>query len=334
MIQQNAGILQNLLIALILSVMSTSFQQVRADCSFTNPDVNPTITFTMPAQIVVASDAPVGTIVYSGETVGASHGLTCNSEVQMREGYTALSDNDYSGVLAGVYRTTVPGIGFRAARSENQTAAFTDDNIITPWHYVGIAKNWVSYDSTYHVGVELVVIGAVSSGTLETNKFNADYQMGSLMAAKLRFAPTTVNVVANTCNLESKNINVLLDTVTVDSLSQGYSAVLTDNSFKIDVANCSAGTRIDYKLTSAGSTGVTNGNILNIAHSEEAASGVGLQILDKDNHVLSFDQEYTGIVSASGQETESIPLKARYAKTGTVKGGQVSAVATFEVYYR
>lgn len=334
MAKGNKNVVRDLFIALALSSISVFFQQARADCSFTNPNANPTITFTMPAQIVIDSDATVGSIVYFGETAGESHGLTCNTDVKVHEGYTILTDANYSGVLDGVYKTTVPGIGFRAARSENRTPTFTDENLITPWHYLGMTGSWASYDSTYHVGVELVVIGTVQSGTLDTSQFNADYQMGSLTVAKLRFAPTTVDVIANTCNLNNKNINVLLDTVTPSSVSQGYSPILTDDSFKIEVANCTAGTHIDYKFTSAGSTGVTDGNILNIAQGEGAASGVGIQILDKDNQVLNFDQEYTGIDSATGQGTETIPLKARYAKTGTVKGGQVAALATFEVYYR
>lgn len=332
--QRKKGIFRALFIALILSVANVVFQQARAGCSFANPDADPTILFTLPAQFVIESDTPVGTIVYSGETVGESHGLTCDSSVWLREGYTALTDADYSGVLAGVYKTTVPGIGFRAARSEDQTATFTEENMITPMHTIGMTGNWVSYDSTYHVGVELVVIGAVQPGTLDTSKFNADYYMGNLAAAKLRFAPTAINVISNTCNLLSKNVNVLLNSVESGSLSQGYSAVLTDDSFKIDVANCAAGTRIDYKFTRAGSTGVTDGNILRIAEGEGAASGVGIQILDKNNQVLSFDQEYTGIEGASGQGTEEIAFKARYVKIGTVRPGQVDAVATFEVYYR
>ncbi len=59
-----------LFITLMLAIISVCFQQARAECSFTNPDANPTIMFTMPAQIVIESDAAVGTVVYSGETVG------------------------------------------------------------------------------------------------------------------------------------------------------------------------------------------------------------------------------------------------------------------------
>lgn len=309
-------------------------QPAWADCHFTNPDANPTITFAMPTQIVIEPDTAVGSVVYSGETTGESHGLTRESNIQAYEGYTVFTASDSSGVLEGVYKTSVPGIGFRAARSDTTTATFTSGNIITLWHYLGIIRNWDSYDSTYHIAVQLVVIGAVQSGTLDTSQFNAEYQMGSLTAAKLRFTPTTVKVIANTCDLISKNINVLMDTVSASELSQGFSRVLTDDSFKIEIANCTAGTQIDYKFTSAGSTGVTGGNILNIAQGEGAASGVGIQLLDKNNNVLNFDQEYNGIASTAGEQTEVISLKARYAKTGNVKGGQVDAVATFEIYYR
>lgn len=306
----------------------------QADCTFKNPDADPRIMFTMPAQIIVEPDVAVGTILYSGDVVGTTPGLSCTGGVQVREGYTSLSDADYSGVLEGVYKTSVPGIGFRAARATNTTAAFTRSNIITPWHYVGTTGNWDSYDSDYRVAVELVVIGPVQSGTLETSQFNADYQMGSLTVSEIRFTPSRVNVVVNTCNLVSKNINVLLDTISTGGVSGGYSDVLTDSGFKIEVANCAIGSRIDYQFSSSGSTGVTDGNILNIAKGDNAASGVGIQVLDKDNNVLTFDRDYTGIESAAGQGEEAIPLKARYVKTGTVKGGVVNAVATFEVFYR
>lgn len=326
---------QRFLIALgVLTMLFSFVRPAEAECWFANPDANPEILFTMPAQLVVESDAGVGTILYSGDTTGASHGLSCNGTTQVREGYTAISDDDYSGILQGVYKTSVPGIGFRAARSENTTASFTDSNIITPMHYVGSIGNWVTYDSTYHVAVELVVIGQVQNGVLNTSQFNSDYLLGGLTAAKLRFSPSSVNVIVNTCNLLSKNINVPLDTISTGSFSGAYSDILSSSDFKIEVANCGAGTRVDYKFSSTGSTGVTDGNILNITQGDDAASGVGIQVLDKDNNVLNFDREYTGIESAGGQGTETIPLKARYVKTGTVKGGVVNAVATFEVYYR
>lgn len=325
-----------LTVVFVLSIIAMSVYVCPswADCAFSNPDADPTITFTMPAQIVVEPDTAIGTIIYSDETAGQAHGLTCNGTVQVHEGYTALTNADYSGVLPGVYKTSVPGIGFRAARAENQTAAFNAENIIAPFQYTGMIGNLATYDVAYHVGVELVVIGTVQPGTLDTSEFNADYQLGSLMAAKLRFAPTTVDVRSNTCNLVNKDIHVLMDTITTGSVSEGYTPVLTDDRFKIEVMNCAAGTHIDYKFTSAGSTGVTDGNILHIASGDGAASGVGIQILNGQNQALDFDQGYTVMDSAGGAGVETIPFKARYVKTGAVKGGKVEAVATFEVNYR
>lgn len=317
-----------------LTILCAWMQPAKAECRFEDPNADPVILFTLPAQLLVESDAEVGTILYSAETTGNSNALGCSGSVKANEGYTVLTDADNSGVFPGVYKTSVPGIGFRAARNENAAASFTGENIISPMHYLGMVTNWNYYASVYHIAVELVVIGPVQSGVLDTSRFNADYLMGSLAAVQLRFAPSNVNVIVNTCNLLSKNINVPLNTITTGSFSGAYSDILSGSDFKIEVANCGAGTRVDYKFSSTGSTGVTDGNILNITQGDDAASGVGIQVLDKENNVLNFDREYTGIESAGGQGTETIPLKARYVKTGTVKGGVVNAVATFEVYYR
>lgn len=62
-----------------------------------------------------------------------------------------------------------------------------------------------------------------------------------------------------------KNIYVPLETVNAHDFNGQYSDILTDSRFRIDIGDCAAGTKIDYQFTSAGSTGVTDGNILNIA---------------------------------------------------------------------
>ena len=73
---------------------------------------------------------------------------------------------------------------------------------------------------------------------------------------------------------------------------------------------------MDYQFTSAGSTGVTNGNILGIASGDSAAEGVGIQILDQNDTVLQFDRNYTAITGAQDNVPVEIPLKARYVRTG------------------
>jgi len=320
------------LLALALFSASVCFQYARADCQFTGPsDVD--ILFTLPSQIVISSDVGIGTQIYSGYQSGASGTISCDNgdAFKVSDGYlnTALvNTGDY------IYATTVPGVGMRVVRSENMNPPFGPGFAISTMHDDGATHNWVDHQYAYNVGVELVVTGPVQTGDLDTSQFTAEYIEGGLTVERLTFTPASIHIIVNTCDLVSKDIEVPLRTISTHGFDGNYSDILSDESFKIELSNCTERTKVDYKFTSAGSTGVTGGNILNIASGQGAASGVGIQILDKNNNVLNFDQEYVGIESASGQGTEEIPLNARYVKTGTVTGGEVNAIATFEVYYR
>lgn len=192
----------------------------------------------------------------------------------------------------------------------------------------------VALDTVFHAAMQLVVTGKVEEGYLDTSRLTSEEKYGSDVVAQLLVSPTSVHIQTNTCNLADKNIYVPLKTVHASDFGGQYSDILTDGGFKIEITDCHEGTQIDYQFTSAGSTGVTNGNILDIATGDGAASGVGIQILDNNNTVLNFDQTYTAISSTRANEVAEIPLQARYIKTGDVKAGKVNAVATFEVFYR
>ncbi len=56
--------------------------------------------------------------------------------------------------------------------------------------------------------------------------------------------------------------------------------------------------------------------------------------MDNNDNVLQFDKSYTAVAQTTKDQSVTIPLKARYIRTGDVKAGQVDAVATFAVYYR
>lgn len=119
----------------------------------------------------------------------------------------------------------------------------------------------------------------------------------------------------------------------VSDIVDGYSDVVSDDRFKIQLVQCAAGIKVDYKFTTAGSTGVSgNNDILAIASGNGAAEGVGLQILDSNNNVLKFDNDYNAVAQTTDGQSVSIPLKARYVQTGTVKAGKVDSVATFDVF--
>lgn len=294
------------------------------------------MTFQLPASILLEPNTPVGTIVYEDNTQSGHIEMDCQSTGNKYKGYVTLTDADArSKVLEGVYQTNVPGIGIRMAEAQDKTPAFNSTYIVTPLHFYSYGSTgWSVINTIYHASLQLVVTGDVEDGYLDSASLTAEEKWGNDVVARILVSPTAVHIQTNTCNLVDKNIYVPLKTIHANDFDGQHSDILTDDSFKIEIADCRAGTQIDYQFNSAGSTGVTDGNILDIATGDSAASGVGIQILDKSDTVLNFDQSYTAVSSTNANETVEIPLKARYVKTGDLKAGKVDAVATFEVFYR
>jgi type 1 fimbria pilin len=315
----------------LLGIVQPAF----AGSSCTHDGEPATMIFQLPASLQLESDTAVGTIVFEQTLDSGEIKMTCSSVGNKYKGYTSLTDADArSDVLEGVYQTNVPGIGIRMAQAQDRNTSYTSGDIIIPMHFYSYGGGAVAFDTVFHAAMQLVVTGTVEEGYLDTSRLTSEDKYGNDVVAQLLVSPTSVHIQTNTCNLVDKNIYVPLETVHVSDFDGQYSDILTDGSFKIEINDCREGTQIDYQFTSAGSTGVTNGNILDIATGDGAASGVGIQILDNNDTVLNFDQTYTAISSTRVNEVAEIPLQARYIKTGDVKAGKVDAVATFEVFYR
>ncbi|MBJ9268756.1 fimbrial protein [Citrobacter freundii] len=318
----------------ICSGLVLFYPTTSAACSIVGGEEPSTATITIPALTVNADTAP-GTIIYSQESFGENITVSCNGDGDIYTGYTVLTDSDArsDNPLAKVYQTNVPGIGVRVGWSKDGLA-MTEASLVTPMHIGGSRTQRSTYLIHSRATAQFVVTGQVSSGNLDSGQLNADWLYAGLTVARVRFSPVTVNVQSNSCNLVEKNVLAPLSTIVASELANGVSRTVSDDSFKIQLNNCSAGIQVDYQFTTAGSTGVTDGNILNIATRDSAASGVGIQIMDSNDNVLQFDRNYTAVAQTTQDQSVTIPLKARYIKTGNVKAGQVDAVATFAVYYR
>ena len=324
---------------IILLVFYACFNpSVWASCRITSSGATPAVvTFTIPP-IVVSSDAEPGTILYTERLNSAAIKVECSADGDIYQGYTILSDADLvtNSTLEKVYATNIPGIGFRAGWGNNAGSPLSSSSLIYPWH-IGSSKVRSKdgyYPITLNAAVELVVTGSIKSGLLDTSKLVADWKYDDIVIGQLRFTSTSINVQANTCNLVEKNITVPLSPMTTSEFNSTFSDIVSDSRFQIQLDQCAANVQVDYKFTTAGSTGVSNGHTLNIATGSGAAEGVGIQILDSNNNVLLFDKDYTAVAKTTENQVVSIPLKARYIKTGTIRGGDVNAVATFEVNYR
>jgi P pilus assembly protein, pilin FimA len=327
------------LMVAVLLIAAGGVPKGYAKCTFTGGDSDDgraIVTMQMPAVIYVDPEVQVGTIIYEDNVESGDITLSCDSQsVQVRQGYVSLTNADAREYAApGVYATNVAGIGIRVAASSERFPVYTEEDLVRPWEYSGEIRSTTKTTARFRGAAQLVVTGPVASGMLDTSRLISLMTLDNSVLAELRFSPTSVQITTNTCNLVNRNIYVPLKTINAQDFDGQYSEILTDSDFKIEITDCKAGTKIDYQFTSSGSTGVTDGNILNIESGDSAASGVGIQILDQNNSVLQFDQDYTAINSTADKEPVEIPLKARYIKTGEVSGGKVDSVATFELFYR
>lgn len=322
----------------IIFLALVAIPEAFAGCSISGNGGNPAkIEFSVPA-LDVNNDAEPGTIITTLEATSNSISVSCSANGDIWQGFTVLTNSDLrtDNPLHDVFQTNVPGIGFRAAWANNVNAQLTSDYLITPWHKgSSIVNRGYVYPIKIHAAIQFVVTGPVGNGVIDTSKLVADWKYDNLVIGQLRFISVPVNIIPGTCDLINKNITVPLDDIGTDDFDvNNVSPVVSDDRFSIHIENCSQDVKVDYRFTSAGSTGITSNNILNIESGSGMAEGVGLQILDSNNNVIAFDTEYTVIEKTTLNQNVNIPLKARYIKTGNVKSGLVNSVATFEVYYR
>ncbi|MFU0866501.1 fimbrial protein [Kluyvera ascorbata] len=315
-------------------------KSVFASCTISGAGTPGVVNFTVPP-LIVPRDAEPGTVIYTAEATSASITVSCNSDGDIYQGYNGglvSGDERTDNPLEGVYETNVPGIGFRAAWANNTAATLNEGALISLWH-MGSSKVLQSdgyYPMMFHAIAQFVVTGSVYSGggVVHTSLLTAEWKYDDRVVGQLSFSDFSVWVQSTTCDVVEKNIIVPLSTIIASEFTSNVSKVVSDDSFKIQLNSCDAGIKVDYQFTTAGSTGVTSSDILSIATGSSAAEGVGIQIMDNNDNVLQFDKSYTAVAQTTKDQSVTIPLKARYIRTGDVKAGQVDAVATFAIYYR
>ncbi|MCE9993815.1 fimbrial protein [Enterobacter asburiae] len=321
--------------ALTLFMFSLLVQPLWADCSFTNNSSAAVLTFTLPP-ISVPQDIDVGTVLYSGRQTSGTVRMRCRATGPINEGYVGISDSDAvkDSPLIGVYATNIPGIGVRATWGNSGTATFANGSYITPQRLSAYQVANTPYTHVFEALLELVVIGPVKSGILDASRMEAEWIYDGLLVTKINFTSTTVNVASASCDLVEKDLTVELRGVHPTDFIFGSASEVTPDPFKIHLANCNEGVKVDFKLSASGSSGLINDYTLATIPGPNTAQGVGIQIVGPAKNLMKFNTIYN--VSPAAKEGQSfiIPLTARYVQTGDITLGTVTAIATFEVTYR
>ncbi|MDF3839158.1 fimbrial protein [Cupriavidus basilensis] len=302
----------------------------------------------------VNPNLPVGSVLLSWSGTQAAAVNTTSMMPVFRSGLMSVgwkcttNPNPYTfrgttGAPNGnVYPTSIPGIGVRITLGSYvfpSTYWSQNDVMLDGGTYYG---NYLT--PSYPLLVELIKTGPVTSGGTLTGEFAGWFTPDNTQVVSYRLRPGGIVIKPTypTCAPTVPNQGVPLGTVAAGTLDANtYSNQV---NFNVNLM-CSGGnpttTSSNVYVTFTDANNPTNTtDMLSLAPGSQAR-GVAVQILWKGNPI-----KYGPDSSAAGNTNQflvlpsqlngnaSIPLTARFAKTGPVTAGAATAVSTFTFSYQ
>ena len=143
----------------------------------------------------------------------------------------------------------------------------------------------------------------------------------------------TGNLIGNTCVVaaDSKEQDVPLGTIGIKQFPRAGAVSNIKTPFTLTLEACGP-TFAGVKIRFSGTPDDENPQLLKVA--DGGATGVAVQILDKDSVLIPLDTQ-TAAYGAAGDDSVKMTFYARLAATGApVNAGDVSAVATWTTEYQ
>ncbi|UTN98132.1 fimbrial protein [Serratia plymuthica] len=246
--------------------------------------------------------------------------------------------------FTNVWSTNIPGIGIRLYREAGSVS-----NVYP--HTLNFSGNSNVTLNGGYFKIDVVKTAAqTGTGQLTTGLYTNYYMDGTGPGLPLLQSIVDANsltIVTSTCNVDSgsKNKVVNLDTVTAASFG-GVGSTQGEKAFDINI-NCVGGVgenllpgnagqgivnvRFDYTPDSSNAPGVIKSQ-----SGANTASGVAVQLLtgSTTQPIKNGDAVNAGRTVPNQANTLTLPLKARYYRTGTtIKGGNIQSTATFTIEY-
>ncbi|AZE95461.1 hypothetical protein C4J96_3351 [Pseudomonas orientalis] len=282
-----------------------------ADCRFTFSGRPVTVTVSVPRTLNVPKNLPDGAELYRSSAKNTdSYFFQCEEGDSF--GYSNNAGTTSSSSPSPIGTT---GLGWRWVHNGELLEPYT----------LGSSKRSGVLGS---VGIRIYKIGNVAPGTIGTGIIGT-MRGGTLDLVSMRLS-TTISVTEASC--ETPSVTVSLG----KQRSSQFGAVGTtigQKAFSIELKNCPAGLGgLSYRLDPA--TPAINASQGILALFEGGAKGVGIQITDDKNQVVSLGETHR-FLSTKPLGDYAIPLKAAYYKTATtVQGGQANAAIQFTITYQ
>lgn len=235
-----------------------------------------------------------------------------------------------------VFKTNVPGVGVRIVTGGGDGGGNMASGTLPYSAKLGKAVD-VKFPG-HSVKVELMKIGDMQEGRLESGNYGSEYFDGINQASSLFRVSGSIKIKQPTCALGGdKNRTIALNPVSRNNFN-AVGSTLGEKAFNIDL-NCASG--------NAGKVGLmfdfnahpnNNAVIQNAASSAVKAQGVDLQLIsDYQNTVTAITKGMKlalGNVEANKAQNFIIPMRARYIQSeSNVTAGEVNGSATMTIQY-
>lgn len=257
----------------------------------------------------------------------------------------------YSGTAFNVYQTNVPGVGI--AMGGTVTAhGKAGGPYPFPYYYYNNADG-TNYNNGGSIIAALVKTGDITPGTMTGGTVAQAYALisstlaGTLPPASIVGSPIsiTVNPVAITVlTCQTPDVSISMGTYKPADFP-AVGSTTKSISFSPQLLNCPGGTAIpgtsaglihsvQYRIDPSNGTVPGFSNVAALGGSP-SAGGVGIQLYDSTGAVFEFGVYRTmaGFNSATGGNY-SIPMSARYYRTGAVTAGPANSTMTMTVNYQ
>ena len=231
----------------------------------------------------------------------------------------------------GVFRTNIPGIGLRIG--------FRTWDSIGSFYFPVIANTGTAYITStsahWVIHAQLFKIAATTgNGSLEEGKYATMYSSDEPgKALQVIVSGRSTSIITPSCTA-APTPPVQLGKVW-KNLFSSVGSTAAEQSFNIKL-NCREAKpelnavylRMDAKPDASGTPGV-----IALSPDANAATGVGIQILDSDRQPVTYGQG--ALVGMSKNGVYNVPFHARYYQTANqVTAGQANGAATFTLEYK
>lgn len=290
------------------------------------------------------------------KTVANSSRLACmnNSSIAPTNttNYTSFVDLTVNAApvsgSSDVYPTNIAGVGVSYTVSSSgcspSTAKLTGTGVTTFACPFTLTPNYQVVPFTITANFVRTGTAGAASGALTTIprvlvSFRSSDLAGSWTKADMLSGVATGSANTRSCSVVQNNLAVDLGLATVQQFQSGVGTTANSKAFNLTL-NCQSSLNIKMTLTDA--TDAANRTDVLKLSSGSSAQGLGIQVLDRttpfkfgpDSAAAGNTNQVALGVSSSTGNVITVPLTARYIRTGTVVPGSVKAIATFTMSYQ